>query len=50
MEYQKILKKSLLFSGLNEENLAEVAAIATKRTYGKGRSSSQKGILPRVFF
>lgn len=36
MEYLKILKKSLLFSGLNDENLAEVASIATKRTYAKG--------------
>jgi CRP/FNR family transcriptional regulator, dissimilatory nitrate respiration regulator len=36
MDYLKILKKSLLFSGLNEEHLTEVAAIATKRTYAKG--------------
>jgi CRP-like cAMP-binding protein len=43
MEYIKILKKSLLFSGLDEENLAEVAAIATKRKFARGESLFTEG-------
>jgi CRP-like cAMP-binding protein len=43
MEYIKILKKSLLFSGLDEENLAEVAAIAAKRTFTRGESLFTEG-------
>ncbi len=43
MEYIKILKKSLLFSALNDENLAEVAAIATKKTFNKGESLFSEG-------
>jgi CRP-like cAMP-binding protein len=43
MEYIKILKKSLLFSGLDEENLAEVAAIATRRTFTRGESLFTEG-------
>jgi CRP-like cAMP-binding protein len=50
MEYQKILKKSLLFSGLNDEYLAEVAAIATKRTYGKGEVLFTEGEPAEGFF
>jgi CRP-like cAMP-binding protein len=43
MEYIKILKKSLLFSGLNDEHLADVAAIAAKKTFGKGESLFTEG-------
>jgi len=50
MEYQKILKKSLIFSGLNEENLAEVAAIATKRSYAKGAILFSEGESADGFF
>ncbi len=43
MEYIKILKKSLLFSGLNDEHLADVAAIAAKKTFAKGESLFTEG-------
>jgi len=43
MEYRDILKKSLLFSGLDDENLAEVAAIATKRSFAKGEALFAEG-------
>ena len=43
MENLQILKKSLLFSGLDEENLKEVAAISTKRSFGKGESLFTEG-------
>lgn len=42
-EYIKILKKSLLFSGLDDEYLAEVAAIAAKRTFARGESLFAEG-------
>ncbi len=38
MDNLQILKKSLLFSGLDEENLTEVAMIATKRSFSKGET------------
>ena len=38
MENLQILKKSLLFSGLDEENLHEVATIAAKRVFSKGEA------------
>jgi CRP/FNR family transcriptional regulator len=50
MEYEKILKKSLLFSGLNEEHLSEVAHIATKRTYVKGEVLFTEGEPASGFF
>jgi CRP/FNR family transcriptional regulator, dissimilatory nitrate respiration regulator len=50
MEYVKILKKSLLFSGLNEEHLSEVAQIATKRTYVKGEVLFTEGESASGFF
>jgi len=50
MEYLKILKKSLLFSGLNEDNLAEVAAISAKRTYAKGEVLFSEGESADGFF
>ena len=43
MEYFKILKKSLLFSELDDENLAEVAAIAAKKTFSKGETIFAEG-------
>jgi CRP-like cAMP-binding protein len=43
MEYIKILKKSLLFSGLNDEHLADVAAIVAKKTFAKGESLFTEG-------
>ncbi|MBI1919857.1 MAG: Crp/Fnr family transcriptional regulator [Geobacter sp.] len=43
MELNDILRKSLLFSGLDEENLSEVAAIATKRTFAKGEALFTEG-------
>jgi CRP/FNR family transcriptional regulator, dissimilatory nitrate respiration regulator len=43
METSAILKKSLLFSGLDGENLAEVAVIASRRTFVKGESLFAEG-------
>src|SRR5512141_610447 len=43
MEKLQILKKSLLFSGLDEENLKEVAIIATKRSFARGESLFTEG-------
>jgi CRP/FNR family transcriptional regulator len=50
MEYVKILKKSLLFSGLNDENLADVAAIATRKTFAKGETLFAEGEKADGFF
>lgn len=50
MDYAKILKKTLLFSGLSEEHLAEVAAIASKRTYAKGEVIFTEGEPAAGFF
>lgn len=43
METTQVLKKSLLFSGLEEDNLLEVASIAQRRTFGKGDSLFVEG-------
>lgn len=43
MELTEILKKSLLFSGLDDEHLAEVAAIATRRPFVRGESLFSEG-------
>jgi CRP/FNR family transcriptional regulator, dissimilatory nitrate respiration regulator len=43
MENLQILKKSLLFSGLDEENLKEVATISTKRSFARGESLFTEG-------
>ncbi len=43
MENLPILKKSLLFSGLDEENLREVAMIASRRSFAKGESLFTEG-------
>jgi CRP-like cAMP-binding protein len=50
MENMQILKKSLLFSGLDEEYLAEVAAIAVKRTFGKGETLFNDGDTATGFY
>jgi CRP/FNR family transcriptional regulator len=43
MENRDILKKSLLFSGLAEEHLNEVAAIAARRSFAKGEALFTEG-------
>ncbi|BDV44870.1 CarD family transcriptional regulator [Geotalea uraniireducens] len=43
METSAILKKSLLFSGLADEHLAEVAAIAARRAFAKGETLFSEG-------
>src|SRR6516165_2351238 len=43
MENLEILKKSLLFSGLDEENLGEVATIAIRRSFAKGEALFTEG-------
>lgn len=50
MELINTLKKSLLFSGLDEKNLAEVAAIAVKKTFAKGESLFSEGDAATGFF
>jgi len=50
MENTQILKKSLLFSGLDEEYLAEVAAIAVKRTFSKGETLFNDGETASGFY
>ena len=43
MDIPGILKKSLLFSGLDDENLTEVAAIAGRRLFTKGETLFAEG-------
>ncbi|MEI6207232.1 MAG: Crp/Fnr family transcriptional regulator [Desulfuromonadales bacterium] len=43
MELIEQLKKSLLFSGLNETDLSELAAITVRRTFKKGESLFSEG-------
>jgi CRP/FNR family transcriptional regulator len=43
METVQILKKSMLFSGLSEEHLSEVAAILTRRNFAKGETLFGEG-------
>ncbi len=43
MDNREILRKSLLFSGLDEEGLSEVAAIAAKRSFAKGEALFTEG-------
>jgi CRP/FNR family transcriptional regulator len=50
MENMQKLKKSLLFSGLDEEYLAEVAAIAVRRTFGKGETLFNDGETATGFY
>ena len=50
MENMTILKKSLLFSELEEENLAEVAAISAKRVFSKGETLFGEGEIATGFY
>jgi CRP-like cAMP-binding protein len=50
MEYIKILKKSLLFSGLSDEYLEEVSAIAAKKTFSRGESLFTEGEAATGFY
>src|SRR5512136_1542280 len=50
MENLAVLKKSLLFSGLDEENLCEVAAIAVKRAFARGESLFAEGDIATGFY
>lgn len=50
MEINAILKKSLLFSGLADEHLAEVAAIAARRTFAKGEALFGEGEAATGFY
>jgi len=50
MENIAILKKSLLFSGLNQEYLVEVAEISVKRTFNKGESLFNEGETATGFY
>ena len=43
MDNLQILKKSLLFSGLDEENLKEVAIIAARRVFSRGETLFSEG-------
>src|SRR5512135_394183 len=50
MDNLTILKKSLLFSGLDENNLAEVAGIAVKRAFARGESLFAEGDVATGFY
>ena len=50
METVQILRKSLLFSGLDEEHLAEVVAIAVKRPFAKGEALFTDGEMATGFY
>ncbi|HEX9024763.1 MAG TPA: Crp/Fnr family transcriptional regulator [Geobacteraceae bacterium] len=50
MDNLTILKKSLLFSGLDEENLAEVAAIAVRRQFARGETLFVEGDIATGFY
>src|SRR4051794_5348852 len=50
MENKDIIKKSLLFSGLDEENLIEVAEIAVRRPYAKGETLFSEGEKANGFY
>lgn len=50
MEINAILKKSLLFSGLADEHLAEVAAIAARRAFAKGETLFGEGEAATGFY
>lgn len=50
MEINKILRNSLLFSGLDDEHLEQVAAIAVKRPFSKGESLFTDGEVANGFY
>ena len=50
METVQILKKSILFSGLSEEYLSEVAAISSQRSFTKGEALFVEGEPAKGFY
>jgi CRP/FNR family transcriptional regulator, dissimilatory nitrate respiration regulator len=50
MENKDIIKKALLFSGLDEENLVEVAEIAVRRPFAKGETLFSEGEKAEGFY
>jgi CRP/FNR family transcriptional regulator, dissimilatory nitrate respiration regulator len=50
MENKDIIKKALLFSGLEEENLLEVAEIAVRRPFAKGETLFSEGEKAEGFY
>lgn len=50
MDNLQILKKSLLFSGLEEQHLAEVAAITARRNFSKGETIFSEGEAANGFY
>lgn len=50
MENSEIIKKALLFSGLSEEHLAEVAQIAVRRPFAKGETLFTEGEKAQGFY
>jgi CRP/FNR family transcriptional regulator, dissimilatory nitrate respiration regulator len=50
MENKEIIKKSLLFSGLDEDNLAEVAEIVVRRPFAKGETLFTEGEKAEGFY
>lgn len=50
MENKEIIKKSLLFSGLEEEHLLEVAEIAVRRPFIKGETLFTEGEKAQGFY
>lgn len=43
MEIREMLKKSLLFAGLDDDNLAEVAAVCSRRSISRGETLFAEG-------
>jgi len=50
MENKEIIKKALLFSGLAEEHLVEVAGIAVRRPFAKGETLFTEGEKAQGFY
>src|SRR5674476_1645815 len=50
MENKEIIKKALLFSGLDEEHLIEVAEIAVRRPFTKGETLFSEGERAQGFY
>ena len=50
MENLQILKQSLLFSGLEDEHLAEVAAITARRSFSRGETLFSEGEAANGFY
>jgi CRP/FNR family transcriptional regulator len=50
MEIIDILRKSLIYAGLSDEDLQEVAAIATRRSFNKGETLFSEGETASGFY